>query len=63
MPTVLAVGFVLRLIGVNVGLPDSPDPREVLIAQDVLNLIHFTAPPADLQLARHSVVLYHRWRG
>ena len=45
MPTVLAIGFVLRLIGVNVGLPDSPDPREVLIAQDVLNLIHFTAPP------------------
>ena len=45
MPTVLAIGFVLRLIGVNVGLPDSPDPREVLIAQDVLNLIDFTAPP------------------
>ena len=45
MPTVLAIGFVLRLIGVNVGLPDSPDPREVLITQDVLNLIHFTAPP------------------
>ena len=45
MPTVLAIGFLLRLIGVNVGLPDSPDPREVLIAQDVLNLIHFTAPP------------------
>ncbi len=43
--TVLAIGFVLRLIGVNVGLPDSPDPREILIAQDVLNLIHFTAPP------------------
>ena len=43
--TILAIGFVLRLIGVNVGLPDSPDPREVLIAQDVLNLIHFTAPP------------------
>ena len=45
VPTVLAIGFVLRLIGVNVGLPDSPDPREVLIAQDVLNLIDFTAPP------------------
>ena len=45
VPTVLAIGFMLRLIGVNVGLPDSPDPREVLIAQDVLNLIHFTAPP------------------
>ena len=45
MPTVLVIGFVLRLIGVNVGLPDSPDPREVFIAQDVLNLIHFTSPP------------------
>ena len=45
VPIVLAIGFMLRLIGVNVGLPDSPDPREVLIAQDVLNLIHFTAPP------------------
>lgn len=42
---ILIIGFSFRLIGVNVGLPDSPDPREVLIAQDVLNLIHFTAPP------------------
>ncbi len=42
---ILIIGFSVRLIGVNVGLPDSPDPREVLIAQDVLNLIHFTAPP------------------
>ena len=42
---VLMSGFALRLIGINVGLPDSPDPREVLIAQDVLNLIHFTAVP------------------
>ena len=42
---ILIVGFSFRLIGVNIGLPDSPDPREVLIAQDVLNLIHFTGPP------------------
>ena len=45
VPAILLVGFGLRLIGLNVGLPDSPDPREVLIAQDVLNVMHFTAPP------------------
>ena len=45
MPAILLVGLGLRLIGLNVGLPKSPDPREVLIAQDVLNLMHFTAPP------------------
>ena len=45
MPAILAIGFSLRLIGINIGLPDSPDPREVLIARDVLNLINFTAPP------------------
>ena len=45
MPLILAIGFAVRLIGINIGLPDSPDPREVLIARDVLNLIHFTAPP------------------
>ena len=43
--TILISGFALRLIGINVGLPDSPDPRETLIAQDVLNLIHFAAIP------------------
>lgn len=42
---ILISGFSFRLIGINIGLPDSPDPREVLIARDVLNLIHFTAPP------------------
>ena len=42
---ILIIGFGLRIAGVNVGLPDVPDPREVIIAQDVLNLIHFTAPP------------------
>ena len=42
---ILIIGFSFRLIGINIGLPDSPDPREVLIARDVLNLIHFTAPP------------------
>lgn len=45
MPAILLVGLGLRLIGLNVGLPKSPDPREVLIAQDVLNLMHFAAPP------------------
>lgn len=45
LPSILAIGFALRFIGINVGLPDSPDPREVIIAQDVLNLIHFTAVP------------------
>ena len=42
---ILISGFSFRLIGINIGLPDAPDPREVLIARDVLNLIHFTAPP------------------
>ena len=42
---ILIAGFGLRVVGVNVGLPEAPDPREVIIAQDVLNLIHFTAPP------------------
>ena len=42
---ILIGGFGFRLIGINVGLPDSPDPREIIIAQDVLNLIHFTAVP------------------
>ena len=42
---ILIGGLGFRVVGVNVGLPDTPDPREVIIAQDVLNLIHFTAPP------------------
>ena len=42
---ILIVGFILRMIGVSVGLPDYPDPREPLIAQDILNLIHLKAPP------------------
>ncbi len=45
IPSILAIGFALRFIGINVGLPDSPDPREVIIAQDVLNLVHLTAIP------------------
>jgi len=45
MSTILSIGLGFRLLGIRVGLPDSPDPREALIAQDVLNLIHFTAPP------------------
>ena len=42
---ILISGFGFRVVGLNVGLPDTPDPREIIIAQDVLNLIHFTAPP------------------
>ena len=42
---ILIGGFSLRIVGINVGLPDTPDPREAIIAQDVLNLIDFTAPP------------------
>lgn len=42
---ILIVGFGLRIAGINVGLPATPDPRETIIAQDVLNLVHFTAPP------------------
>ena len=42
---ILITGFALRLIGINVGLPDSPDPREIIIAQNVLNLVDFTAVP------------------
>ena len=45
IPAILISGFSFRLIGINIGLPDAPDPREVLIVRDVLNLIHFTAPP------------------
>ena len=45
MSAILVGGFSFRLIGITVGLPEAPDPREVLIAQDVLNLIHFTSPP------------------
>ncbi|RKU12788.1 hypothetical protein C6502_05430 [Candidatus Poribacteria bacterium] len=42
---ILMVGFVLRIVGLGVGLPDHPDPRESLIAQDILNLIHLESPP------------------
>ncbi len=45
MPAILAIGFVLRILGIGVGLPDSPDPRETLIARDIQNLISFTAAP------------------
>lgn len=42
---ILMVGFVLRTVGLGVGLPDHPDPRESLIAQDILNLIRLESPP------------------
>ena len=42
---ILTIGFALRIVGLGVGLPDHPDPREPLIAQDILNLIHLESPP------------------
>lgn len=42
---ILMVGFALRIVGLGVGLPDHPDPREPLIAQDILNLIYLESPP------------------
>ena len=45
IPILLIVGYVLRIIGIGVGLPDTPDPRETLIAEDIINLINFTSPP------------------
>ena len=42
---ILMVGFALRTVGLGVGLPDHPDPREPLIAQDILSLIHLESPP------------------
>ena len=45
MSILLVIGFVIRLLGISVGLPDTPDPREILIAEDIINLINFTSPP------------------
>ncbi len=45
MPILLVIGFVIRMLGIGVGLPDTPDPREILIAEDIINLINFSAPP------------------
>lgn len=42
---ILTIGFTLRIVGLGVGLPDRPDPREPLIAQDILNLIDLAALP------------------
>ena len=42
---ILMIGFALRIVGLGVGLSDQPDPREPLIAQDILNLIHLESPP------------------
>lgn len=42
---ILTIGFTLRIVGLGVGLPDRPDPRELLIAQDILNLIDLAALP------------------
>lgn len=45
MPILLVASFVIRILGIGVGLPDTPDPREILIAEDIINLINFTSPP------------------
>lgn len=42
---ILTIAFTLRIVGLGVGLPDRPDPREPLIAQDILNLIDLAALP------------------
>lgn len=42
---ILILSFLIRFIGIGVGLPDTPDPREFLIAQDVINLIKLDAFP------------------
>ena len=43
--SILTIGFTLRLVGLGVGLPDRPDPREPLIAQDILSLINLASLP------------------
>lgn len=42
---ILVTAFLFRFAGIGVGLPDTPDPRESLIAEDILNLINLTSPP------------------
>lgn len=42
---ILTIGFTLRIVGLGVGLPDRPDPREPLIGQDILNLINLASLP------------------
>ncbi len=43
--TILILSFILRIIGISVGLPDTPDPRETIISNDIINLINFSALP------------------
>ncbi len=43
--TILTLSVILRCIGIGVGLPDTPDPRETLIANDIINLINLSAFP------------------
>lgn len=45
LPTIIFIALLIRLPGIGVGLPYTPDPREVLIAEDVLNLISLESPP------------------
>ena len=44
--SILILSFILRIIGIGVGLPDTPDPRETIISRDIINLINFNALPA-----------------
>ena len=43
--SILILSFILRIIGIGVGLPDTPDPRETIISHDIINLINFSALP------------------
>ena len=43
--SILILSFILRIIGISVGLPDTPDSRETIISHDIINLINFNALP------------------
>lgn len=43
--SILILSFILRIIGISVGLPDTADPRETIISHDIINLINFSALP------------------
>ncbi len=43
--SILILSFILRITGISVGLPDTPDPRETIISHDIINLINFSALP------------------
>lgn len=45
LPAIIFISLLIRLPGIGVGLPYTPDPREALIAEDVLNIITLESPP------------------